>query len=534
MLRGMWSGMAVEVVEKSGDRYRIKELNSHGGNTRWIFISEFVPDNDMQSLPDVEIPLPADATDIEVNVIHTSWVKKPMRTGQSWSDCPDGGVLLHHRITKPGVIEISYKLKGQLEVTAYYRNDRECGELRSATQARQYAASVGVKTEKDDEDFKNALNEALRNTQAIAAAAGLPATTPEKNIAVELTDEIMQRIIRDYDPEAHPTTQVAVLQRAKELRAQQYTEDKFAEFHPKINRPLLCGEAKDKLFTRAEIPQSHWDEVKSKFKKVYSDTISGREAFLLEAKAIYASLPRISNYGGKPVHRNFESLLFLLQNSADKNVYIYGPAGTGKTYHAAMIAQVLNLEFGFTGSLDQAYDLIGYKNAQGEYVSTPFRKIFEHGGVFLYDEIDGSAPQPLLKFSAALSNAFMAFPDGNIPRHPDCYIIAAGNTNGGGATAQFRGRSGLDHATLDRFAFLKWPIDEYLEATFTKHAWWLDTVRRCRKLHVENKLTCPYPTPRAVIKGNALIEAGMKDKKQLLEALLVRGDEKARKAYENA
>ena len=62
----------------------------------------------------------------------------------------------------------------------------------------------------------------------------------------------------------------------------------------------------------------------------------------------------------------------------------------------------------------------------------------------------------------------MEFPDGRIERHDSCRVLAAGNTLGQGANAQFVGRMQLDFASMNRFgAKIHVPIDLALEETLT-------------------------------------------------------------------
>jgi cobaltochelatase CobS len=102
--------------------------------------------------------------------------------------------------------------------------------------------------------------------------------------------------------------------------------------------------------------------------------------------------------------------------------------------------------------------------ATGEYSSTLFRKAYEHGGVFLVDEIDNGNPNILAALNAALSGTVCAFPDGMVKRHPDFRCIAAANTFGMGGSAQYVGRNKLDEATLDRFHRREVNYDTKLEA----------------------------------------------------------------------
>src|ERR1700676_639204 len=137
------------------------------------------------------------------------------------------------------------------------------------------------------------------------------------------------------------------------------------------------------------------------------------------------------------------------------NVWLVGPAGSGKTKACEQVAHELGIEFYFTGAISEPYSLLGYKDANGNYVSTTFRQAYENGGVFLLDEVDGISPNALFTFNAALANGHCAFPDKVVKRHKDCIIIAAANTFGLGGTSDYVGRVKLDAATLSRFVWVE-------------------------------------------------------------------------------
>lgn len=191
------------------------------------------------------------------------------------------------------------------------------------------------------------------------------------------------------------------------------------------------------------------------------------------------------------------------------NIWLYGPPGTGKTTAASNAAKALGLPFYCTGALLSKYDIVGFIDANGKLVRSTFREAWEHGGVFLFDEIDGSAPQAIVAFNAALANGVMAFPDGMVKRHPDCVVIAAANTNGLGATADFVGRMKLDAASLDRYVFMSWPIDEHIEAALCAHKEWAKLVQRCRKAVADQGLKGIHITPRATMHGASLLDQGL-------------------------
>lgn len=174
--------------------------------------------------------------------------------------------------------------------------------------------------------------------------------------------------------------------------------------------------------------------------------------------------PTIARSSEEIMHHKFPLLLAAV--SAGVNVMLVGPAASGKTTAAVKAAEALELPFYGTGAITTEYALKGFIDAQGRIVCTAFRRAFEHGGVFLFDEMDGSMPGAVLAFNSALANDWYDFPDANVKRHPDFRPIAGTNTFGTGADRQYVGRNQLDAASLDRWVTLVWDYDEALEASF--------------------------------------------------------------------
>ena len=212
-------------------------------------------------------------------------------------------------------------------------------------------------------------------------------------------------------------------------------------------------------------------------------------------------------------HFNFEKLLRACEAKSPDghrlNVWVYGPPGTGKTTAARNVSKALDLPFYCTGALLTKYDITGFIAAQGELIRSAFREAWEHGGIFLFDEIDGSDPRALVAFNSALANGVMAFPDGMVERHPDCVIIAAANTSGLGATAEYSGRMKMDMASTDRFIMLDWPIDEQVELALASNKAWVKAVQKVRANVKERGVKNVAITPRATIYGCALLETGL-------------------------
>lgn len=170
-------------------------------------------------------------------------------------------------------------------------------------------------------------------------------------------------------------------------------------------------------------------------------------------------------------HANFPTLLRALsakkQDGTRANVWLVGPAGSGKTSAAHATANALGLRFfaKSVGPQTSESSLLGYFDANGRYVRTTLREAFENGGVFLLDEVDAGNPAVLVVINAILANGEAGFPDGNVKKHKDFVLVAGANTIGQGADRQYVGRQQIDAATLDRFVFLTWDYDPTLIAS---------------------------------------------------------------------
>ena len=205
------------------------------------------------------------------------------------------------------------------------------------------------------------------------------------------------------------------------------------------------------------------------------------------------------------VHRDVPRILKYL--AAGVNVYLHGPAGSGKTTAARQCANALGQKFYFAAKVESEYLLLGFRDAKGEAVRTPFREAYEHGGLFLLDELDASSPGAIVALNAALANGVCPFPDGTIARHADFRCIAAGNTTLSGSSRQYTGRNQLDAASVDRFAFIEFGYDEVLERSLASNAVWCDYVQQVRKAVLARGLP-KLVTPRATLDGCTLLAAG--------------------------
>lgn len=249
-------------------------------------------------------------------------------------------------------------------------------------------------------------------------------------------------------------------------------------------------------------------------KVVYKDTQETQQKLadaLAEIKHLKEAQKIKINTNANRVHYRLEALLRAIR--AGVTPLLVGPAGTGKTTAAEQVAETLHLPFHAisVGSQTTMSHLVGFMHANGGYTSTAFRQAYEHGGVFLCDEIDAGNASVLIVLNSALAGTFCAFPDQMVRKHKDFVFIGTANTYGMGANRQYVGRNQLDAATLDRFVPLDWPVDEELEASFVAHlsygSKWHNVVKAVRKL-ADNRGMRVVVSPRATIKGANLLENG--------------------------
>lgn len=161
------------------------------------------------------------------------------------------------------------------------------------------------------------------------------------------------------------------------------------------------------------------------------------------------------------LHKDFDKIVSMISDG--ESVYLCGAAGTGKSYLAQQVAQVLGLEYWYTASVVDDIQLKGFIDANGRYHETQFYKAFTNGGIFLLDELDASVPETLVLLNNALANGYFDFPTGRTTAHKDFHAIAAGNTFGTGADSTYTGRYCLDAASMDRFALISVDYDREIE-----------------------------------------------------------------------
>ena len=199
-----------------------------------------------------------------------------------------------------------------------------------------------------------------------------------------------------------------------------------------------------------------------------------------------------------------------------RHVYLWGDPGSGKTHAAHQASHVLGLDWGYISlnPMSSPTRVEGFVDAQGRFSDTQFTRLYEHGGVFLFDELDNANPALLTALNSALENGSADIGGKNVQRHSDFICVGTGNTPGRGGTWGHSDRRAFDAATADRFFYLEWPIDEKLERSLVLQTnpaagAWLAWVREVRAYVTDRShgIQGVHITPRGAVNGAAELAA---------------------------
>lgn len=210
---------------------------------------------------------------------------------------------------------------------------------------------------------------------------------------------------------------------------------------------------------------------------------------------------------GPGQHEAFPRLIQYLQ--INRRVILTGSAGTGKSMAVKNAAEKLGVEFYIQTPVTMSHELIGYRDAAGNFHETPLFKAYTRGGLILMDESDASLPDALLSANPIFDgNGFAVFGDGKThSQHPDFMAVFNMNTDGNGANMQYAGRNRLDGATLARFGVrIHWGIDARIEASMALgQTSWHAAIRAVRTFMEARQILDVNATPRHLKTGALLL-----------------------------
>ena len=240
-------------------------------------------------------------------------------------------------------------------------------------------------------------------------------------------------------------------------------------------------------------------------------------------------------------HYLMPRLLNLL--GAGISVYLYGPAGTGKTT-ALLTASTALGHGGEIDTLDPSTPksgVMGYRTPTGEPVETAFTRCYGRGGMYIADEADNAPAHVQTLFNSALANGHAPAAWGQIARSDAFAFGACGNTPFR-PTPKYPDRKVGSAAFTDRLYYIFWPLDPNIErrATgrpavkapgrtgavreITPAAWgrWVEEVRAW----ADKAAPTLQVTPRATIIGLKALAAG-ETPEEVAHGLVFRGADAA-------
>ena len=229
---------------------------------------------------------------------------------------------------------------------------------------------------------------------------------------------------------------------------------KPAQVKPSLDQSAVAQQIAG-LFATLAAGAVNEDRVRSIVAEAVKTAIESSPVTVIDVKRSETDVVRVEGY------RRKEYTTILRRASRGRNILLIGPAGCGKTHLAQQVAKDLGREFASVsctaGMSESALSgwLIPSDGGKFVFIPSDFVRLYEGGGVFLFDEGDAADSNTLLFINQALANGHFYLPqrEGNskVTRHAEFVAMMACNTYGTGGNMIYAGRERLDESTLDRF-----------------------------------------------------------------------------------
>jgi hypothetical protein len=240
-------------------------------------------------------------------------------------------------------------------------------------------------------------------------------------------------------------------------------------------------------------------------------------------------------------HYLLPRLLKLL--GAGFHVYLWGPAGSGKTTAAQQAAVALGrgAEIDTLDPTTPKSSILGYRSPDGKPVQTAFTRCYggKAAGIYIADECDNAPAHVQTLFNSALANGHAPTAWGMLDRSDLFGFAGTGNTPGF-QTPTFPDRRPMSAAFKDRLYFMFWPLDPAIECRAgglpvppaprreertCEASAWVTWVREVRAWAERNAPTLMV-TPRASIEGVRALALG-ETPAEIAHGLVFRGADAA-------
>lgn len=197
----------------------------------------------------------------------------------------------------------------------------------------------------------------------------------------------------------------------------------------------------------------------------------------------------LSVKGRKPPKSSTEGKMIARILAGLNNLWLFGPAGCGKTTVCHIVAEKLGLPC-FVLSCCKDTDPA---QVRGRIYPQPDEseliRYYERPSVVVLDEFTSCEDATAMLLNSALANGEILSATGRtVKRHPNCIIVATSNTTGEGGDEMYCGNNRLDASTLDRFAgsFIEVDYSKKYESQYDPEC--VEFIQKLRKIVEQSSL----------------------------------------------